>query len=211
MSKDLSFTEAVRLAESGQFEGNYQAVQGSIRGTARLLGAYGIPSDEWETLSADAGIPGARWQDPKAQDRVAKAAFDALFAKYGDWRLVAVAWKAGEEMADRVAADPSLLGNEKLRGLKAYVEDLMSKANESLVINRPTVDGEELQGVEEEPFSSTVSDMTPNDGMQRPQGQSAPRDALTGLLRGMRDRQRGVDSRESNVEGGGEDVSPTQL
>ncbi len=210
MSKELSFAEAVRLAESDDADGSYRSVKGSIRGTARLLGAYGIPSDEWDSMAADAGIPGARWQDPRAQDRVAKSAFDALFAKYGDWRLVAVAWKAGEDIADRVAADPKLLQNEKLLDLKSYVEDLMSKANESMVINRPTVDGEPLRVEDEQPFSKTVTDMTPNGDMARPQPQNAPRDALTGLLRGMRDRQRGVDSRESKEAEGGEDVSPTQ-
>ena len=116
------FAAGVRKVESGVAEGNYETVRGQVRGTAQRIGAYGIASDEWQRLAGEAGYPGARWQDSRAQDAIAMSAFNALYAKYKDWRLVAMAWKAGEAVADAVADNPDLLEDDKLAGLAQYAD-----------------------------------------------------------------------------------------
>lgn len=182
MSEDLTFAAAVRAAESGNPEGNYQQVKGRVRNT-RLLGAYGIPGDEWKQMAADVGLEGARWNDPRAQDAVAKRMFDLLYQKYGDWRLVAVAWKAGEEVADRVAQDPSLLKRKELAPLKDYVSQVMQRAREDIEVNEPMMpDGSPVDSAR---FQPTMRGMEPTQGSTR-----SPEDALRGILKGMRERVR---------------------
>ena len=96
-----SFMAAIRMQESGTYEGNYIA-QGMMQDGDRAIGAYGIMSQNWQAYAASAGIAGANWRDPAAQDIVARAKMQADFKRYGSWSLVAVAWYAGNVAADRV-------------------------------------------------------------------------------------------------------------
>ena len=96
-----SFMAAIRMQETGTYEGDYIA-QGSMQGGDRSIGAYGIMSQNWKAYAAAAGIPGANWRDPAAQDIVARAKMEADFQRYGSWSLVAVAWYSGNAAADRV-------------------------------------------------------------------------------------------------------------
>ena len=183
MSEDLTFAAAIRAAESGSSEGNYQQVKGKVR-SARLIGAYGIPGDEWSQMAADVGLEGARWTDPRAQDLVARRVFDTLYRKYGDWRMVAVAWKAGEAVAARVAQDPSLLNEPSLKPVKDYVGQVMRAARDDIEMNQPQMpDG---SPVDSGRFQPTMRGLEPT--MARPQRNAE--ETLRGVLTGMRDRLR---------------------
>lgn len=93
------FMAAIRDLESN---GNYHAVGVPTKG-GRALGAYQIMSQYWPGWAAEAGIPGADWRDPKAQDRVARYKMQRYFERYGRWDLVAIAWFAGPGRANTAA------------------------------------------------------------------------------------------------------------
>jgi hypothetical protein len=184
VAEKTTFARAVKFAETGSFDGNYKAVRGRVR-NGRLVGAYGIASDEWDRLAEEAGYMGAAWRDPKAQDAVAQATFDALYSKYGDWRLVAIAWKAGEAVADVVRSTPSVLETEGMAPVREYATQVMRYAREDMVVS-PGTDGESPN---REVFSPNTRNIVP-DGLAP--GASKARPVLTGMLRAMRDRQRGL-------------------
>tara|TARA_R100000734_G_C3308764_1_gene99410 strand:- start:782 stop:1480 length:699 start_codon:yes stop_codon:yes gene_type:complete len=68
----------------------------------QALGAYGILDINWNKWSKEAGLEGADWHDPKAQDIVARFKVQEYFNKYNSWDLVSIAWFAGSKKADRV-------------------------------------------------------------------------------------------------------------
>ena len=70
---------------------------------AQALGAYGILDINWPVWSKQAGLQGAKWQDPNAQDAVAKYKVQEYFNMFGSWDLVSIAWFAGPETAKEVA------------------------------------------------------------------------------------------------------------
>ena len=183
------FAEGIRRAESGTADGDYQAVRGLVRGTARLLGAYGIPSDNWAEMAEDAGLTGARWRDARAQDAVATATFTRLYAKYRDWRLVAVAWKGGEVLADAVADNPPILSDPSLKPVKGYATSVMQNVQEKITVNPDS-------GVEREFFPTTFDNMTPRITVEGevPRGTVGGGDEAEDVLRrrlyAMRDRVR---------------------
>lgn len=180
------FAAAIRNAETGTPEGDYAAVRGLVRGQARLLGAYGVASDEWDRLAEENGYAGARWQDRRAQDRVMKGVFEALYRKYGDWRLVATAWKGGEAVADALAADPSLIKHDQLAGLRDYVETVMNN-------------------VGDEPYETeTLTVNSQNVAPAMPEIPERAQTALTGVLYMLRSRQR---AEAANRAAGGEEVA----
>lgn len=204
MSEVATFLSALRSAESGSAEGNYGQVTGRVRGV-RLVGAYGIPSDEWSQLAADAGLSGARWRDPRAQDLVMSRTIEALYQKYGDWRYVAVAWKAGERVADAVWSDPSLLKRKELAPVKDYMSQVMRHAGEHIQMRNPTQpDG---TPVDARRFQPTTAGLQPTD--TAPPTQKTPGDALRGILRAMKTRQMAqVDSQLSSEPAGDEPEQP---
>lgn len=178
------FSKAIRAAESADREGDYAAVRGLVRGSARLLGAYGIPSDNWEALAEDAGYAGARWQDPRAQDAVVEYTFQRLYQKYGDWRLVAAAWKAGEEAADVIAQYPQLLKEKSMAPLKAYISQVMSHAREELTVNPPDL-GEDTDPYHDPAsYPMDLSGLSPSGEIAMPQSDSD--EALVRRLYAMR-------------------------
>ena len=99
-----TFMAAIRKLESGSLEGNYTAIGVPTRTGHRARGAYQIMEQYWDGWAAEAGIAGADWRDPLAQDRVARYKFTQYYERYGDWRLVAIAWFAGPGRANTVAA-----------------------------------------------------------------------------------------------------------
>jgi len=93
-----SFMEAIAEQESG---GNYGAVgpyTGSRYGRAR--GKYQIMETIWPGWAKEAGMAGASWNDPAAQERVARYKMSQYYKRYGSWDLVAVAWFAGPGRAN---------------------------------------------------------------------------------------------------------------
>ena len=69
----------------------------------QALGAYGILDINWPVWSKQAGLQGAKWQDPNGQDAVAKYKVQGYFNMFGSWDLVSIAWFAGPETAKEVA------------------------------------------------------------------------------------------------------------
>lgn len=100
-----TFLAALRQHESGN---NYLARGPVIQNPnsryygERAYGAYQIMPGNWPSWAAQAGIPGADWRDPAAQDRVAKFKVTEYWNRYKDWRLVALAWWAGAGTSDKV-------------------------------------------------------------------------------------------------------------
>lgn len=85
-----SFMAAIRRMESGSYEGNYSVVN-----SIGARGAYQILTDNWASWAKQAGIPGADWRDPRAQDTVARYKMIEYYNRYGSWDLVAMAWHGG--------------------------------------------------------------------------------------------------------------------
>lgn len=104
MTADLSrFMAATRMAETGSPEGNYDLV-GPLQGGYQGRGAYQISAQNWDIWTRDAGIAGADWRSPDAQDLVAATVMQRMFQRYGNWELVAAAWIGGPQTADQLAS-----------------------------------------------------------------------------------------------------------
>jgi hypothetical protein len=95
---------ALRMQESGSYEGDYTAQGQWIESQAdKPMGAYGIMSKNWGQYTNAAGIPNANWRDPRSQDRVSGQMVNKLANQFGgNWGLVASAWFAGADKAQWV-------------------------------------------------------------------------------------------------------------
>lgn len=181
MSDTKAFAAAVRDIESA---GNYGQVRGQVR-QSRIVGAYGFAGDDWTQMAADAGLEGARWSDPRAQDLVAQRTFDSLWRKYRDWRLVAVAWKAGEAAADAIVEAPSLLDEPGLKEVKSYVTEVMRQARSRAAAEV----GDQPEGLRADPaaFQTSLRGLS-----EAPGGPPEAGVALRGILVAMRNRRRNM-------------------
>ena len=182
------FAAAMRKTETGRYDPKNRATNyvgwDDGRGT-RLVGSYSIPEDYWPMLAATAGMPGARWQDPSAQDRVMKGVFNLLYEEYQDWRLVAVAWKAGQDVADNLLNDPTGLQREKTGNLAKFVDTVMADAK--------NYEGPELPMPEEGSTAPTNPFTVGNNATDTPATGNAstkPGDMVRSVLVTMRDAQR---------------------
>ena len=103
-----TFMAATRRQESGSFQGNYEAMGVPVYGVPgipdgnRAIGAYQIMASNWLNWAAQAGISGASWTDPTAQDHVARYMMTKYYEQFGSWELVSVAWYGGPGAAQRV-------------------------------------------------------------------------------------------------------------
>ena len=102
------YLEALKQKESS---GDYQVLHNPSTITdantgkpirVQALGAYGILDINWDVWSKQAGLDGADWHDPKAQDIVARYKVQEYFNKYNSWDLVSIAWFAGPNKAKEV-------------------------------------------------------------------------------------------------------------
>lgn len=92
-TKELQlFMMSIKRQASGSFSGNYQSSGG----------AYGIDAARWDMMARRAGLDGAVMRDPGMQDYVAAWTMKALYGKYRNWNLVALAWSSGSGAADAV-------------------------------------------------------------------------------------------------------------
>lgn len=202
MSQVDVFMAAVRNEETGSPAGNYRSYRGPVR-EGRVVGAYGFATDFWDRLAGLAGLEGADWHDPKVQDKVARASFQALYDKYQDWRLVAIAWKGGAGLADAVAADPAILDNPHLTPVKSYAQKVMRHASAQLKQASPDSDGEPIPtrafriGLKD--LSAPVAVAGSDEKGGEPSTQAAggglrpplpAQDALTSMLRARRNQLR---------------------
>ncbi|WP_240732074.1 D-Ala-D-Ala carboxypeptidase family metallohydrolase [Egibacter rhizosphaerae] len=101
------FLESIAQVESG---GQYH-IRGPQTRHGQPLGKYQILDSNWDNWAAEAGIPGADWRDPQAQDRVAQHKMLEYYQQFGSWDGVAVAWFAGPGRAHRWNQDSSSVAN----------------------------------------------------------------------------------------------------
>jgi muramidase (phage lysozyme) len=94
----------------------------------QALGAYGILDINWNVWSKQAGLEGADWRDPKAQDTVAKFKVQEYFNKYGSWDLVSIAWFAGPGTANTVSKGFKQ-GMDKKDNMGTSVKDYVAGMN----------------------------------------------------------------------------------
>ena len=104
-----SFMASIRTIESG---GRYTVLGPQTR-YGRPRGAYQILDSNWAAWAKEAGIAGADWRDPRAQDRVARYKMLQYYRAYGSWDAVAVAWFAGPGRAKKWAAGDYSVGQMK--------------------------------------------------------------------------------------------------
>lgn len=129
-----TFMAAIRRLESGSFSGKYTALGPITKDGSRARGAYQIMSKYWDGWAAQAGIPGADWRDPAAQDRVARHRMGKLYETFGSWELVAIAWFAGPGRAAQAAKQGlgSVAGIKDVLGTSvgAYVSKIVGFMDE---------------------------------------------------------------------------------
>jgi len=94
----------------------------------QALGAYGILDINWNVWSKQAGLEGADWRDPKAQDTVAKFKVQEYYDKYGSWDLVSIAWFAGPGTANTVSKGFKQ-GMDKKDNMGTSVKDYVAGMN----------------------------------------------------------------------------------
>jgi len=126
-----TFMAGIRRLESGSFQGNYSAVGRPVRGD-RAIGAYQIMSRYWDSWASAAGIPGASWSDPVAQDHVARHVMQQYYDRFQNWDLVALAWYAGASTARKVL-QRGYNGPESIQsaGIRQYVTEAMGHTTEA--------------------------------------------------------------------------------
>lgn len=136
------YLQALKMQESS---GDYQAVhKPSIIEDAytgkpvrvQALGAYGILDINWKKWAKQAGLEGADWHDPNAQDTVAKFKVQQYFNKFGSWDAVSVAWFAGPKKADRLVNNGTVnfdLTDSNGQSIKNYVDEMNIKVGDELM------------------------------------------------------------------------------
>lgn len=125
------FLSTIRLLESGSYAGNYLQVGKRVNG-AQPQGAYGILDTNWLGWAQRAGIPGADWRDPRAQDRVAAARAQEYVEAYGSFDMAAIAWIGGTESARKIIQrgfhGPEDIQNDEIR---QYFQDYQKESQEA--------------------------------------------------------------------------------
>ena len=136
------YMEALLQRES---TGNYQAVHKpsvitdvntdkKIR--VQALGGYGILDINWEKWAKEAGVKGADWHDPKAQDEVAKFKVQQYFNKYNSWNAVSIAWFAGPNTTNKLIEDGTIdysKADSNGTTIKQYVDSMNNLIGEQLM------------------------------------------------------------------------------
>ena len=128
----------------------------------QALGAYGILDINWNVWSKQAGLDGADWHDPKAQDIVARYKVQEYFNKYNSWDLVSIAWFAGPNKAKEVmntgSANLDKTDNTG-QSIKEYVNAMNKLVADELMNMEVDI---EPMGKQEEPVGPVVTSTSPN-------------------------------------------------
>lgn len=216
-----AFMSSIRMAQTGTPDAPmFERVTGRS-GTARLLGPYGIRSDEWEELSAVTGIKGAPWQDKYAQEAVVRHQLTRLYNQYGKWDVVAVAWRAGEDVANRVNEGETLsqvIKGDGVTQLQNWVNDTMAGAQ---VVPSSSMAEVERTGVpsgnigdtdaadHQDPFARAAVTSGPfanaslvDESQNKPRKRITPDRAIADMLTSMRDKQVARGEVDSGTETG---------
>ncbi len=129
-----SFKAGLRKTESGSYDGNRSHNWRWSDGDGEV-GAYGVRASNFAIWAGEQGLAGADWRDPEVMEVVVTGKLKEYYARYGDWKLVALAWMAGTDLADAsegddtVARQNSWMG-ETIESLATNVIDAMHAAPE---------------------------------------------------------------------------------
>ena len=177
--KDLeSAAHAIRRMESAE---DYERQQG-IRANGQndnKVGAYGILESKWDGLAVSLGYTGARWQDRKAQDVIAKEKLLRDYKALESWDLAVVSFRYGRAVADHFKeqgiTEPKDMENAGYKGVGRYLRDTR-------------------RGVQD-PERSIEGSLPSPTNEPSPRTQPAPQrkkseDIVRGRILGMRDQQR---------------------
>ncbi len=126
---------AIRRHES---QDNYLATK-TYPGGKVGVGAYQITKGDWSKWSAAAGVPGADWRSPEAQDRVAAHAVTHMMNRYGNPELVALAWYAGSNIADEVARAGIPIEESPFQDSIGYIHSFRQALDETPFIDDSTL------------------------------------------------------------------------
>lgn len=123
---------AVRAVETNGTN-NYLQERAGVGGDT-AVGAYGIQRSHWPGLAAGAGLSGADWRHPHAQDYVAGYWLDRLVNTYGNMELAAAAWIGGTNSADTlVRRGFRSVADITNRVIRAYVQAVRDNLGENYV------------------------------------------------------------------------------
>ena len=177
--KDLeSAAYAVRRMESAEDYTRQQDIRANGQND-RKVGAYGILESKWDGLAVSLGYTGAKWQDRKAQDVIAKEKLTRDYKALESWDLAVVSFRYGRAVADHFKeqgiTEPKDMENAGYKGIGRYLRDTR-------------------RGVSDPERSIEGSLPTPPNG-QKPRTQPAPQrkkseDVVRNRILGMRDQQR---------------------
>ena len=127
-----AFKAGLRKTESGSYEGdelhNWRWNDGDGE-----VGAYAVRSSNFAIWAAEQGLAGADWRDPEVMDLVVTSKLNEYYKRYDDWKLVALAWMAGTDLADAAVDDPTIAAanswqGETIEALAMKVMDAMQAA-----------------------------------------------------------------------------------
>ena len=117
--------------------------------------------------ASELGYAGADWRDPEVMEVVVTGKINEYYQRYGDWKLVALAWMAGTELADAAVDEPTIGTKNTWMGetvdqLANNVMDAMQAAPEKYAgvaapIDMPYTPGE--QRAEKPPFGAEAQQM----------------------------------------------------
>jgi len=136
------YLEALKMQESS---GDYQVlhtpsvIEDAYTGKpvrVQGLGAYGILDINWKKWAKEAGIEGADWHDPKAQDTVSRFKVQQYFNRFNSWDAVSVAWFAGPNKAKDLVNNGTInfdLTDANGQSIKDYVDEMNTKIAEELM------------------------------------------------------------------------------
>jgi hypothetical protein len=177
--KDLeSAAYAIRRMESGDDYTRQQDIRANGQ-KDRKVGAYGLLESVWDGLAVSLGYTGARWQDPKAQDVIAKEKLSRDYKALGSWDLAVVSFRYGRAIADHFkrtgVLEPKDMENAGYKGVGKYLRDTR-------------------RGVSDPERRIEGSLPTPPDGKpvrtQPPPQRKKSEDIVRSRIIGMRDQQR---------------------
>ena len=105
----------------------------------QALGAYGILDINWDVWSKQAGLEGAEWLDPKAQDAVAKYKVQEYFNEFNSWELVAIAWFSGPNKSRKLMKGQSI-NMEVSDNMGTRISDYVAGMNNLMTENMMKID-----------------------------------------------------------------------
>jgi len=161
------YLEALKMQES---TGNYQVlhtpsvIKDVVTGKpvrVQGLGAYGILDINWKQWAREAGLEGADWHDPNAQDTVAKFKAQQYFDRFNSWDLVSVAWFAGPEKSKELVKNGTIdFDKTDVNGqsIKDYVDEMNTKIAEELMTMEVPMETFQMQPIIQGPQTNPVID-----------------------------------------------------